>query len=272
MNILRHASDFLRELCAKRHVVLQLARQDFRNRYTGSVLGFLWTILQPLIMVAVLWFVFTVPIKIPARRDVPFALWLITGMAAWNFFAEALMLTTSVFHEYSFLVKKVNFRIALLPAVKILSALAVHGIFLAIALAVLLLSGIPPAFFWLQTLYYTFALCALLLAVGWTTSSLNVFMRDIAHIVAVALQFGFWLTPIVWDDAQIGPEFAKYTAVLKLNPMRYIVNGYRRSLLSGKPFWEEPWEGLWFWCVVAMFMALGFFIFRRLKPHFADVL
>lgn len=264
--------EFAREAWDKRRVLLQLARQDFRNRYTGSLLGFAWTILQPMAMVAVLWLVFTGPIKIPMRQETPFALWLIVGMAAWNFFAEALVLSTCVFHEYSFLVKKVKFRIAMLPMVKILSSLAIHAIFMAIVLAVLLLRGVAPNLFWLQTLYYSFALVALLLAAGWITSSLNVFMRDIGHIVAVLLQFGFWLTPIVWDAAMLGPAYSRYAGILKLNPMNYIVCGYRNSLLLRRPFWCDPWDAACFWFVTALLMLAGAIIFRRLKPHFADVL
>ncbi len=267
--MLRVVSEFVAELFGKRLVIYQLARQDFRNRYLGSILGFAWTFIQPLVMALILWSVFTVAFNSPDVEGSPFGFYLLAGLAGWSFFSESLAMSTGVFNEYAFMVKKVNFKIAVLPLVKILSCLMAHLIFLGIVMALLVLFGRPVSIYWLQLVYYLFAMMALLTGLSWITSAVNVFIRDVSQVVNVLLQFGFWLTPIVWHISRI-PE--QYQWVLKLNPLFYLLAGYRGSLLLGIPFWHDWVWTFYFWGVTIVIFLAGAMIFRRLKPHFADVL
>lgn len=264
--------EYLRDLYRKRLVIFQLARQDFHNRYVGSMLGLVWSFVQPLVMTLILWVVIGLISNNQTVRGVPFVLWLLVGMAVWNCFAESLTMATGVFQEYAFLVKKVPFKIAVLPLVKIISALAAHGIFMLLVMGILLVQGVPVSWYWLQLPYYLLALVALLQGLSWITASLNVLVRDVAYIVNVLLQFGFWLTPIFWDRSIIPAPYQPYLRVLKLNPLAYVVEGYHNSLLTGVPFWADRLGALYFWGVALATLALGAFIFRKLKPHFADVL
>lgn len=263
---------FTRELWLRRGMIAQLASRDFQNRYTGSTLGFIWTFIQPLTMVAIFWFVLGVVFNAGALKGVPFVSYVLVGIAAWNFFSEALLMSTTVFQEYAFLVRKVDFKIAILPIVKILSSLIVHMIFLGLVMLVLLLTGTRPTLWWFQTLYYLAGLCLFLLGIGWVASSLNVFSKDVAYVVNVLMQFGFWLTPIIWHVGQVQGRYGWCLKYLKLNPMFYIVEGYRKSLLDPAPFWSEPRQTLYFWAITLFFMFIGTVVFKRLKPHFADVL
>ncbi len=267
--MLNETLSFIGALVAKRLVICQLARQDFRNRYLGLSLGFIWTFIQPLAMVLILWAVFTVAFRVPDAEGVPFSFYLLTGIAGWNFFSESLGAATGVFHEYAFMVKKVNFEIAILPLVKILSCLIVHVIFLLVVMALLLAGGCRFSPCWLQTAYYVFAMSAFLAGLCWITSSINVFTRDVAQVVNILLQFGFWLTPVVWNPIMV-PE--QYRWILKLNPLFYIIEGYRASLVYQVPFWRDLRWTIYFWAVTLVVLFLGIVVFRRLKPHFADVL
>ncbi len=272
MNISNGTWEFIRDIYGKRLVMVQLARQDLHNRYVGSALGLVWTFIQPLVMTLILWAVFTLAFKTHTVHGVPFVLWLLVGLTVWNCFSESLTITTGVFYEYSFLVKKIRFNIAVLPLVKIFSSLAVHGIFLLIVMGILTVNRITPSIYWLQLLYYLLALVTLLLGLSWITSSLNVLVKDVAYIVNVLLQFGFWLTPVFWDTSLIPAPYQKYLIVLKLNPLAYIVEGYRQSLLYHTPFWSDIGWTVYFWLVAVGMLVLGAVIFRKLKPHFADVL
>ena len=251
-------------------MIYQLAKRDFQNRYIGSTLGFVWTILQPLAMVTILWFIFTIGFKAVSVEGVSFAAWLITGITAWNFFSEALNFSTDVFRDYSFLVKKIHFKISILPMVKILSSLMLHFINLAILILILLLTGVPLSLHWLQFIYYLSAMIFLLLGTSWITSSLNVFTKDVSYILGIILQFGFWLTPIFWSLKMVP---VKYQVFFKLNPMWYIVEGYRKAFILQIPLWKESLSAtLYFWGISGSLVVLGMVIFKRLKPHFADVL
>jgi len=251
-------------------ILYQLAKRDFKNRYIGSWLGFLWTIIQPLVMIFVLWFVFSKGFKVgPINGDIPFGAWLAVGMIAWESFTQTLIALTGVFQEYSYLVKKINFNIVALPLVKQFSAVINQVIFLAIVVVIVLISGVPFSWYWFQVFYYFFGLFVLLLGLSWITSSLQVFVRDTVQVISVILQFGFWLTPIVWHFTQI-PE--KYHFWLRLNPMFYIVEGYRNSFVYGIGFWEDPKYLIYYWSFTLLVLLTGMLLFRKLKPHFADVL
>jgi lipopolysaccharide transport system permease protein/teichoic acid transport system permease protein len=133
-----------------------------------------------------------------------------------------------------------------------------------------MLYGYPPDLHYLQVFYYLFAAIALLLGLSWLTSSLIIFMRDIGQLVAMVLQFAFWLTPIFWS-AKILP--VKYVNLIKLNPVYYLVEGYRESFIYKVWFWEGHYMlTLYYWIVTGCIFVLGAVVFRRLRPHFADVL
>lgn len=250
-------------------LIKQLAIRDFRNRYSGSILGLFWAIFQPLAMMSILWFVFAYGLKAGPQKEVNFVCWFFTANIAWNFFQEAVSSTTQVYLEYAYLVRKVNFRLVLLPIVKIISALALHAIFICIVMVILLFNHIAPRWEWLQIIYYAGSLVVLLLGLGWLLASLNVFMRDVAQIVSIFLQFGFWLTPIVWNQSAL-PE--RWHSIINLNPLFYITEGYRNSLLYGRPFWENWLAGIYYWTVTFLIFCLGLFVYRRLRRHFADLL
>jgi lipopolysaccharide transport system permease protein len=268
--LVTHIRGFVKEYLKRRHLVRELALRDFRSRYVGSSFGLLWALLQPFAMMSILWAVFSFGLKAGAQDNVGFAVWFFTAMIAWNFFNETLNATTNVYREYSFLVKKMNFRLAILPLVKILSALILHLVFIAIVMVILIANGIAPGWQWLQVFYYLGAMIFLLFGLSWLLSSLNVFSRDVAQVVAIITQFGFWATPIVWNYKKM-PENLQF--FVKFNPMFYIVEGYRKSLLYKTPLWEEsPSLTLYYWGVAALIFILGTVVFKKLKPHFADVL
>jgi lipopolysaccharide transport system permease protein/teichoic acid transport system permease protein len=96
-----------------------------------------------------------------------------------------------------------------------------------------------------------------------------VFFKDIGQIVAMIIQFGFWLTPIFWSINIIPQE---YHWIIELNPLVYIIEGYRDSLIYHHWFWEKPTEGLYFWMISLAIFLFGAWLFQKLRPHFADVL
>ena len=112
-------------------------------------------------------------------------------------------------------------------------------------------------------------MCVLSLGISWAVSALNVFIRDIGQVVGVVLQIGFWATPIFWD-IHIMPPTVRF--IFKLNPMFYIIQGYRESFIYFSPFWRHPYQSLYFWLVAVAVFISGAMIFKKLKQQFADVL
>ena len=260
----------VKDIWKKRGLAFTLAKADFKKRFVGNSFGILWMFVQPLVTVAIYYMVFTL-----LRGDrgqaggPPFILWMIAGMIPWFFFNEAWNVATTSLQEYSYLVKKVVFQISVLPVVKIISALFVHLIFMLILFAMYIAMGYYPTIYWLQIPYYFICMLLLIVGLAFLTSAVYVFFKDMGQIVNIGLQFGMWLTPIMWEPQMIP---ARFQWLIKLNPMYYIVEGYRDCLLEHQWFWQFPKQTAYFWLLTLGFFFLGITGFRRLRPHFADVL
>ena len=263
----------LKEIVTRRKLIWDLAKADFKKRFVGSYFGMVWMFVQPLVTVLIYFFIFQLGFKsAPPVPGVPYVLWLVPGIVPWFFYSEALNCITGCLQEYSYLVKKVVFQVEILPVIKLISCLLVHGFFLLIMLIMALCFGKMPMATWIQFLYYSFAASMLALSFGYLTSAINVFFKDMAQIVSICLQFGMWLTPIMYQETMFSGDYPWIVTVLKLNPFYYIVAGYRDSILTGNWFWERPTLTVYFWAVTLLMGFAGLKVFKRLRPHFSDVL
>ena len=263
----------VKEIIDKRQIIGDLAKADFKKRFAGSYFGVAWMFIQPIVTVLIYFCIFQLGFKsVPPIPGVPYVLWLVPGIVPWFYFNEALNSGTNCLQEYHYLVKKVVFNVELLPVIKLVSCLIIHGIFVLIMIAMFFCYGRLPMLSWIQIIYYSFALSVLALGIIYITSAINVFFKDMAQIVNIVLQFGMWLTPIMWDPSMFPNKPAWLEPVLKINPVYYIVTGYRDSMLAGNYFWQRPGLTVYFWIITIIILIAGISIFRKLKPHFADVL
>ena len=260
------------ELYQNRKLVLSLAKNDFKTKYAGSYLGIVWAFIQPIVTILVYWFVFSVGLKAGTVSDYPFVLYLVSGIVPWFFFQDALNGGTNALIEYNYLVKKVVFKISILPIVKIISALFVHVFFVAFALILCACYGYTPSLYTLQIIYYSVCTFLFVLGLVYATSAIVIFFRDLTQIISILLQIGVWLTPIMWiaETSLQGNLFLQ--KLLQFNPMYYVVTGYRDSMLGHIGIWNHASWTIYFWVVTILLFGLGSVIFKRLKPHFADVL
>jgi len=260
---------FLKAIFQSRTLLWSLTKNEFKQKYVGNILGIFWAFIQPAAMIGIFWFVFQVGFKSKPVDNFPFILWLVSGMFPWFYFSEGLSMGTNSVQANAFLVKKVVFRVSLLPIIPLLSAVSIHIFFVFFMFGMFLYYGYTPEIYWLQTAYYIFATSVLLLGLSWLTSSIVIFFKDVGQLVAIVIQFGFWLTPIFWS-LKVVPE--KYHWIINLNPMAYIIDGYRNSMIYHKWFWEDMGFTLYFWGFTIIIFVLGGFTFKKLRPHFADVL
>lgn len=262
---------YFKDILSSRKLIGSLARNDFKVRYSGSYFGVAWGFVQPIVTILVYWFVFSVGLKAarPAG-EAPFILWMTAGIVPWFFFSESLSTATNCMQEYSYLVKKVVFRYSVLPVVKIISAMFVHVFFILLLIVLFILYGHYPTVYYLQLPYYILCAIVFSLAASVITSTVNVFFKDTKQIVTIALQLGFWATPIVWDISII--DMPVVSTILRLNPVFYIVDGFRNVFVHHTWFFEQPLYTLYFWGVTLLMLWLGIRLFGRLRPHFSDVL
>jgi ABC-type polysaccharide/polyol phosphate export permease len=269
MRYIKTTVQFFIDILQNRDLLWNLTKKDLKQRYLGSYLGILWAFIQPVISVMIFWFVFQIGFKSMPVDNFPFILWLVCGMFPWFFISDSVSSATDSIISNSYLVKKVVFRVSLLPIVKLLAAMVVHLFFVAILFLMFGFYGYFPTIYNLQVFYYLFAMFCMLLGLSWLTSALVVFLKDIGQIVGMLLQFGFWGTPIFWSLKMIPNEYAVF---LKLNPAYYIIEGYRNSFIYEKWFWQDWHLTIYYWIVTLLIMFVGAIAFRKLRPHFADVL
>ncbi len=251
-------------------LVWRLSKNDFKTKYAGSYLGIVWAFVQPIITILVYWFVFST-IRAARVRNVPFVLWLMAGLVPWFYFQDTMIGGCNSLLEYSYLVKKVVFRIDILPMVKLVSSVFVHVFFVTVTIVLYTIMGYVPGVTVIQVLYYSAAMFVLVLGISYFTSAVVVFFRDLSQIISIALQVGVWMTPIMWNFQDLNLNGVVVT-IFKLNPMYYIVEGYRDSLINHVWFWQHPVLTAYFWCLALGLLFFGRRMFTKLKVHFADVL
>jgi len=256
----------LAELLARRELVGNLVARNLKQRYKGSTLGFLWSLLHPLFLVLI-YLVFIRLMRFPVRLP-----HLLVGVMAWQFLALCTGDAAGVILGHASLVKKTWFPRFILPLSAVLGNLvhfALSLVVLALALPVL---GAPPRAGWLLlpavvALHFLFCLG---LSLG--LSALNVFFRDVEHLVPIGLMSWFFVTPVIYPVEQVvgNPSLPPWVGPLFLaNPMAALLAGYRFALL-GEPL---PPLSLWPGFLVALAaLAVGALLFARLEPRFADEL
>lgn len=254
----------------KQHeLIFKLAKNDFKAKYSNSFLGITWAFVQPLVTILVFWFVFQKGFKTAPVSDIPFILWLIPAYIPWIYFTEILNSTANCMLEYSYLVKKVKFNVEIIPCVKIISATFVHLFFIGFIFFMYLVLRKPITIYCIQVIYYSFALMVLGFGSGMLISSVTVLFKDFSQIVNVVLQIGFWATPIYWNPDKM-EKWA--VTILKINPVYYIVDGYRGCFVNQDAFWNHPIYTLYFWLFTLIIGIVGCHTFYVLRPHFADEL
>ncbi len=265
-----------------------MVRRDLRARYVGSAMGFFWSVIFPLLNLVVYMFVFSFVLKTrwdPGQSKQEVALLMLAGILVWNAFAETMSRSTNTLVENQNLIQKVVFPSEVLPIYLALSSLVNMLIGIAIALlAVAFYAWISPiapeagAAAPVRDLGFSYTLAALPLllgvqlvftvGLGLLFSALNLFARDVFHIMGVALTVGMFMTPIFYPARMV--QDAGLGWVLKCNPMYWLIDSYRRVLIYG--LWPNPPIVGAFAAVAVVVFFLGATFFLRQKPRFPDLL
>ncbi len=261
---------FLRNLVERRTLLIQMVQRDFEKRFVGSVAGWLWGVIHPLVLLASWTFVFDVCLKMrlgPGEVTQNYSLYLFSGFLPWLLFQDTVQRSATSIVENANLVTKTMFPSEVVPLSLFLSSLIHHliGVALVVAAVAVWLNHI--SFLIILLPVYMFFTGLLAVGLGWIVAALQVYLRDTAQVVVVVMTLWFWTTPIFISESQY-PSWARF--LIAANPMAYVVRGYRERLLSYHPPDLRELGILAAYSIVA-FMLGGLF-FRQLKRGFADVL
>lgn len=183
-----------------------LSKWEFKTRYAGTAGGFLWSLILPITMALIYWYVFAIGLRAQGPDDMPFILWFLCGFIPWTAFNETIVNNVSSIIKNSNLVKNVLFPVEILPLINLIVSQITHLIFLTILLILLYCYKMPPNIYSLQIIYYFFALLIFSFGISMLLAALNVYYRDLSHALNVILNIWFWITPIVWPPSLLSSK------------------------------------------------------------------
>lgn len=258
------------QLPSRLDLILSLTRRELAARYRGSILGILWALLTPVVMIAIFTLLFAGIFKAKFNANDSqwdYALYLFCGLLPWNAFQESLQLSSNTIVAHSNLVKRVVFPLETLPVSQTLAAVA-NQMFGTVALVIgtaILRHEVHATIVFLPILVILQIVATL--GGAWLLASLGVFVRDIVQGITLLLMAWMYLTPIIYPESVV-PE--RYRPFINLNPFTPLVRSYRRVLLDGG---QPDWWGLaYFSAFAGVSFVLGYWWFARTRKNFADVI
>ena len=235
---------------------------DLRTRYKGSIFGFLWTFLNPLLMLLVYGMVF----KTVMRVSLPnYLLFLFIGLLGWNMFANSVIASVGVINRQSSIVKKIYFPREILPISIVLASAINYLLSLVILIPFLILTGYYPTLNWLYWPLILLVEIVFTIGLSLLFSAINVFLRDVEHMLGIVMMAWFYLTPIVYTMVMIPQKYLNY---FKLNPIAGIIASYQSILYYQLP---PRWK-IFLYSIVISFavLVIGWLVFRKLNKRFAE--
>jgi len=260
----------LRGLWAYRGFVLGSVKREFQSKYANAMLGAAWSLLSPLAMILVYTVIFAevMRTKLPGSDSTfAYSIYLCAGILTWGLFAEILARGQNMFLEQASLLKKVSFPRICLPLIVVLNALVNFAIIFALFTLFMIVTGNFPGLVFVTLLPVLVLQVLLALGIGMVAGILNVFFRDVGQFMTIAIQFWFWLTPIVYP-ATILPEHIR--SMLAWNPMAPIIGSWQSVLVKGV---APDWGSLLFPLILALLLCtLGLRMFRKRAGEIVDEL
>lgn len=259
----------------KRNLVLltELTKTDFKLRYQGSVLGYLWALLRPLLMFAILYIVFAKLLQF--GNDIPhYPVYLLTGTVLWSFFTECSQQGIQAMVGRGDLIRKISFPKYIVTVSTTLTAVINLLINLVVIVMFALINGVAPSFSWLLVLPLIFELYLLALGISFLLGSINVKYRDIGSIWDVLIQALFYAVPIIYPIAMVAETSTWAAKVILLNPIAQVIQDVRWSLITSATVTTSGFVGVWAELVamgiVLVIFVIGALVFRKRSRFFAE--
>jgi len=273
------------ELVRNRRLLWELVKRDLRTRYVGSVMGVFWSVINPLIMLIIYIFVFSIIFRTDLPADpasmgpraasgtIPnFTVYLCCGLLPWNALLESLVGSTAIIASSGGLIKKAVFPAAILPMQAIVASFVNLTITLLLLGVFLIVIGQFPGLWFVMIVPLMALQFILVVGACYFFSTVNVFFRDMAPILSASLNFLFWLTPIVYPARLITDRMHGAEYLFLVNPVAHLVRLYRQALYRYS--FEVPCSvGVsiaYLLCLGALAYIVGKYVFTRSQSHLVD--
>jgi teichoic acid transport system permease protein len=267
---MRFVLQIIRDIVKNYHLIYRLATYDIKNKYQMHYLGILWQILNPAIQIGIYWTIFGLGIRGGRPVDgVPFFIYLIVGLIPWNFISPGIIQGSNSIYSRVNMVSKMNFPVSILPTITIFSNLFGFLIMLAMLGLGLIVYGINPGIYLLQLPYYILAMIVFIFSVTMLTSTISIIIRDFQLMLQPIMRMMLYFLPILWDTSNL-PQVIQ--TIFKLNPIYYLIEGFRKTFLKHEWFFADLTYTIYFWSVTLLVLLIGAVVHNKFKHKFIDFL
>lgn len=254
-----------------RRQIVKLAKADIAKTYRGAALGWSWAIIKPTVTIFVYWFAFEIGIR--ASKPVngyPFFLWLIAGLIPWFYMNDMLSQGTDSFRKYSYLITKMKFPVSTISTFVSLSKMIIEIFLFIIMIIIFIALGFMPNIYYLQIPIYTFL--AFVFFTGWALFSSNIaaMSKDFSNLVKSFIPAVLWLSGILWNSEEVKILWLK--KLLRLNPVTYLINGFRNCFINEIWIWEQPKRLIYFTIATIIMWILAVWSYKKFRKEIPDVL
>ena len=254
-----------------RQQIFKLAKADLTKTYRGAALGWAWAIIKPTVTIFVYWFAFQIGLR--AGKSVngySFFLWLIAGLVPWFYMGDMISQGTDAIRKYKHLVNKMKFPVCTIPTFFSMSKYITNLILIAIVIVIFMFNGFMPDIYYLQIPFYI--LLSFIFFTAWSLfgSMLSCISKDFANLVKSFVTAVFWLSGILWNPDTVSNIWLK--RVLKVNPVTYLVTGFRNCFINKVWFWQDYKELICFIILTIIMIMLSLWAYKKLKKEIPDVL
>ncbi|BBU38257.1 MAG: ABC transporter permease [Bacillaceae bacterium] len=259
------------------YLIRRLSLYELKSKNKNNYLGMAWEVINPLIQILIYWFVFgsiqkRADIQVIPGMDVPFIAWLMGGFILWTFFYQSTIQGSKSIYTRLAMLSKMNFPMSAIPSFVIFSQFYVHLFMLIIVLILLQFMGYFINVYYLQLIYFMFATICLLFAVSLIMSTLSTIIRDVHMFLNATLRMFLYLSPVLWPISAV-LDNATIITILKLNPLYYLIEGYRSAFFGTEWYFITNWQyTLYFWGLVIVLFLFGSMLHMKFRRHFIDYL
>lgn len=268
MNTLRQV---ISEQVLYRKQIFKLAKADIVNTYSGTLLGWSWAIIRPATFIAVYYMGFSLGLRTGAPvNGYSYLLWFLAGMIPWFFVRDAFAEGAASIRKYRYLVTKIKFPLSIIPTIECTSLLIVNMALIAILLGIFIFSGARPDRYWLQLPVYIFLMYIFFVSWSLFSSILSCLSKDFLQMVKSITIGLLWLSGIFFDPANVTNR--AFAVALRLNPITFIISGFRNTLIYKKWIWEDVTGILIFLAMYVLMTFIALKVYKKMKNDIPDFL
>jgi teichoic acid transport system permease protein len=273
---MKSAITIIKEQINHFYLVRRLSLYELKSQNKNNYLGMAWEIINPSIQILIYWFVFgTLRDRAPVEVngvEISFFPWLLAGFFLWIFFYQSTIQGSKSIYSRLRILSKMNFPMSVIPNYVIFSKFYIHLFMLGITIIILQFMGFFINIYYLQLIYFIFAAFCLIYAISLITSTLSTMIRDVHMLLNSTLRMLLYLSGVLWPITLLA-NFPVIMSLMKLNPLFYLIEGYRFAVFGMGWYFIEHWEyTLYFWLLVIVLFWFGSILHVTFRRHFIDYL